>query len=129
MKHARELKITKEIREKVASLFNRVEKVFNAIADAELTKTIALGIIDSVPSTSILDDEDIEEVFKKLELELTAGQILGASTSESAVNIATGETVAAVCDDSLSSTLSNLKLVEEVEKENPNQKSNSKRNS
>ena len=88
----------------------------------------ALGIIDSVPSTSILDDEDIEEVFKKLELELTAGQILGASTSESAVNIATGETVAAVCDDSLSSTLSNLKLVEEVEKENANQKSNSMRN-
>ncbi|KAL4022708.1 hypothetical protein IC575_016452 [Cucumis melo] len=40
MKHARELKITKEIWEKVASLFNRVEKVFNAIADAELTKTI-----------------------------------------------------------------------------------------
>ncbi|KAA0050281.1 charged multivesicular body protein 7 isoform X2 [Cucumis melo var. makuwa] len=166
LKHARELKITTESREKVASLFNRVEEVLNAIGDAELTKSVSEAIqigarvmkehevnwdqlqhslqeletsidiqkqvantIDSVPSASIPNDEDIEEVFKKLELELTAAQILDASTSESAVNIATGETVVVVCDDSLSSTLSNLKLVEEVEKEDANQKSNSKRNS
>ncbi|XP_008466468.1 uncharacterized protein LOC103503835 isoform X2 [Cucumis melo] len=167
LKHARELKITTESREKVASLFNRVEEVLNAIGDAELTKSVSEAIqigarvmkehevnwdqlqhslqeletsidiqkqvantIDSVPSASIPnDEEDIEEVFKKLELELTAAQILDASTSESAVNIATGETVVVVCDDSLSSTLSNLKLVEEVEKEDANQKSNSKRNS
>lgn len=40
LKHARELKITTESREKVASLLNRVEEVLNAIADAESTKTV-----------------------------------------------------------------------------------------
>ncbi|KAA0046390.1 charged multivesicular body protein 7 isoform X2 [Cucumis melo var. makuwa] len=55
---------------------------------------MALGIIDSVPSASTSNDEDIEEVFKKLELELTAGQIIDTSTLESTVNIAIGETVA-----------------------------------
>ncbi|TYJ98536.1 charged multivesicular body protein 7 isoform X2 [Cucumis melo var. makuwa] len=77
--------------------------------------------IDSVSSASIPDEhEDIMEVFKKFELELTTCQILDVSTSEPAINIATGETVATVCDDSSSSALSNLKLAEEAEKENAN---------
>ena len=80
-----------------------------------------LSIIDSVSSASIPDEhEDIMEVFKKFELELTTCQILDVSTSEPAINIATGETVATVCDDSSSSALSNLKLAEEAEKENAN---------
>lgn len=163
LKHARELKITTESREKVASLLNRVEEVLNAIADAESTKTVSEAIqigarvmkehevnwdqlqhslqeleasidiqkqvasaIDSAPSGSIPEDEDIEEEFKKLELEVTAGQKLNASTSESGVNIAAGETVATVSDDSLSAALSNLKLVEETGKETANQKLNFK---
>lgn len=84
------------------------------------------GFIDSAPSGSIPEDEDIEEEFKKLELEVTAGQKLNASTSESGVNIAAGETVATVSDDSLSAALSNLKLVEETGKETANQKLNFK---
>ncbi|XP_038875996.1 uncharacterized protein LOC120068336 isoform X2 [Benincasa hispida] len=165
LKHARELKITTESREKVASLLNRVEEVLNAIADAESTKTVSEAIqigarvmkehevswdqlqyslqeievsidlqkqvasaisTDSAPSGSIPEDEDIEEEFKKLELEVTAGQNLDPSTSESVVNIATGETVATVSDDLLSDALSNLKLVEETGNVTAIQKSNSK---
>ncbi|XP_022938857.1 charged multivesicular body protein 7 [Cucurbita moschata] len=162
LKHARELKITTESREKVASLLNRVEEVLNAIADAESTKTVSeaiqigaramkehevswdilqhslqeleasidiqkqvASVIDSAPSGLILEEEDIEEEFKKLELEV-AGQNLDASTSDTGANIATGNQVATVSDDSLSAALSNLKLVEETGKETVIQKSNSK---
>lgn len=86
---------------------------------------MALCIIDSAPSGSILEEEDIKEEFKKLELEV-AGQNLDASTSDTGVNIATGNQVATVSDDSLSAALSNLKLVEETGKETVIQKSNSK---
>lgn len=83
---------------------------------------MALGTIDSAPSGLILEDEDIEDEFKKLEMEVS-GQNLDASTSESG---ATGKTVATDSDDLLSAALSNLKLVEDTGKETVNQKSNSK---
>ncbi|XP_022146425.1 charged multivesicular body protein 7 [Momordica charantia] len=156
LKHARELKISTESREKVASLLNRVEEVLNAIADAESTKTVSEAIqigarvmkehevsweelqhsmqeledsidlhkqvasaIDSAPSGSILEDEDIEEEFRKFELEVT-GQNIDVPTPNSG---------ASVSDDLLSIALSNLKLVEDTGKEttvNQNSNSNSK---
>lgn len=40
LRHARELKLTTESREKCTSLLNRVEEVLNTIADSESTKMV-----------------------------------------------------------------------------------------
>lgn len=112
LRHARELKLASESREKCISLLNRVEEVLNVIANAESTKTVAEAmeisaramkenritleqvetclheihestdsqkqvenaLLESTPLyTGVEDDEeDIEEEFKKLELEVSS---------------------------------------------------------
>ncbi|KAL1216239.1 hypothetical protein V5N11_018689 [Cardamine amara subsp. amara] len=106
LRHARELKLATESREKCTSLLNRVEEVLKTIADSESTKMVSEAIktgaramkgikisadevhdyleeleetiesqkqvekaLESAPYPDI-DDENIEEEFLKLEMEL-----------------------------------------------------------
>ncbi|XP_056866770.1 uncharacterized protein LOC108863608 isoform X2 [Raphanus sativus] len=104
LRHARELKLTTESREKCTSLLNRVEEVLNTIADSESTKMVSEAIktgarvmkdikispdevhdyLEEIEETiqsqkevekalapyPDIDDENIEEEFLKLEMEL-----------------------------------------------------------
>ncbi|KAJ4727940.1 Charged multivesicular body 7 [Melia azedarach] len=144
LRHARQLKLTKESREKCASLFNRVEEVVSVIENAESTKKVSEAIqigaqaikknkisvdelqlsleeleesidlqkqaekvIESTPSYSGIDDEDIEEEFKKLELELKSEnpEVTMPGASEEA-----RETGASESAESLSFAFSSLGL-------------------
>ncbi|KAF2588560.1 hypothetical protein F2Q70_00041247, partial [Brassica cretica] len=133
LRHARELKLTTESREKCTSLLNRVEEVLNTIADSESTKMVSEAIktgarvmkyikispdevhdyleeiedtiqsqkevekaLESAPYPDI-DDENIEEEFMKLEMEL--------ESESSQVRPTTSDTA-----DSLSEMFSELKL-------------------
>ncbi|CAN7062609.1 hypothetical protein Bca4012_095895 [Brassica carinata] len=133
LRHARELKLTTESREKCTSLLNRVEEVLSNIADSESTKMVSEAIktgarvmkdikispdevhdyleeiedtiqsqkevekaLESAPYPDI-DDENIEEEFMKLEMEL--------ESESSQVRPTTSDTA-----DSLSEMFSELKL-------------------
>ncbi|KAF8108477.1 hypothetical protein N665_0108s0014 [Sinapis alba] len=134
LRHARELKLATESREKCTSLLNRVEEVLNTIADSESTKMVSEAIktgarvmkdikispdevhdyleeieetiqsqkevekaLESAPYPDI-DDENIEEEFIKLEMEL--------ESESSQVRPTTSDTA-----DSLTEMFSELKLV------------------
>ncbi|CAH8322785.1 unnamed protein product [Eruca vesicaria subsp. sativa] len=133
LRHARELKLTTESREKCTSLLNRVEEVLNTIADSESTKMVSEAIktgarvmkdikispdevhdyleeieetiqsqkevgkaLESAPYSDI-DDENIEEEFMKLEMEL--------ESESSQVRPTTSDTA-----DALTEMFSELKL-------------------
>ncbi|KAF5462313.1 hypothetical protein F2P56_018334 [Juglans regia] len=144
LRHARELKLATQSREKCTSLLNRVEEVLNVIVNAESTKKVSEAIqigaqaikenrvnldevdiclqeleesiesqkqvdkaLESIPSSNDIDDEDIEEEFKKLELEVGGGklQVLNPKTR---VDSPTAQVEVSV--ESLSDALSNVKL-------------------
>ncbi|XVF22213.1 hypothetical protein REPUB_Repub12eG0154300 [Reevesia pubescens] len=152
LRHAREMKLGTENREKCTSLLNRVEEVLSVIANAESTKKVAEAIqvgaraikenkisveevqlcleeldesIDSqkqvenaLESAPYLgnDDEDIEEEFRKLELEV--GNVnLKDPIPEAGLNNT------AESSESLADALSNLKLVDAPAKESAIQNS------
>ncbi|XP_038682975.1 uncharacterized protein LOC119983364 isoform X2 [Tripterygium wilfordii] len=144
LRHARELKLATESREKCSSLLNRVEEVLNVIADAESTKKVSEAIqigaramkenkitvedvqlcleeleegignlkevekaMELTPSVTDIENEDIEEEFKKLELEIKDEKlsILGIGVGQAAPEKASSESAELLAD-----TLSNLKL-------------------
>ncbi|KAK1559243.1 hypothetical protein Q3G72_012316 [Acer saccharum] len=146
LRHARQLKLATESREKCTSLLNRVEEVLNVIANAESTKKVSEAIqigaqamkknqisvdevqlcleeleesidsqkqvetvLESTPSYSGIDDEDIEEEFKKLELELESEnpQVTIPKTGD---NEAAEETLASESADLLSVAFASLGL-------------------
>ncbi|VVB06581.1 unnamed protein product [Arabis nemorensis] len=133
LRHAREMKLATESREKCTSLLNRVEEVLNTITDSESTKMVSEAIktgarvmeditisvddvhdcleeieetiesqkqvekaLESAPYSDV-DDENIEEEFMKLEMEL--------ESESSHVKPATSDTA-----DSLTEMFSELKL-------------------
>ncbi|GKV23339.1 hypothetical protein SLEP1_g33077 [Rubroshorea leprosula] len=139
LRHAREIKLSNESREKCSLLLNRVEEVLRVIADAESTKKVSEAIqigaqamkenkisveevqncleeldesiesqklaekaLESAPYLGI-DDEDIEEEFQKLELEVGRENVQDLSPETSNNN-------AAESADLLSDALSSLKL-------------------
>ncbi|KAE8723238.1 hypothetical protein F3Y22_tig00012523pilonHSYRG00057 [Hibiscus syriacus] len=118
LRHAREMKLGTENREKCNSLLNRVEEVLSVIANAESTKKLCLEELDesidsqkqvemALESAPYLDmeDEDIEEEFRKLELEIRNENLKDLNT-ESGVSETPGS------DQSLADALSNLKLAD-----------------
>ncbi|KAK2649852.1 hypothetical protein Ddye_017341 [Dipteronia dyeriana] len=146
LRHARQLKMATESREKYTSLLNRVEEVLNVIANAESTKKVSEAIqigaqaikknqisvdevhlcleeleesidsqkqvetvLESTPSYSCIDDEDIEEEFKKLELELES-ENPQLTIPETGDNEAAEETLASESADLLSVAFSSLGL-------------------
>ncbi|KAK7820515.1 charged multivesicular body protein 7 [Quercus suber] len=146
LRHARELKLANESREKCASFLNRVEEVLSVIANAESTKKVSEAIqigakamkenkisveevefclqeleesiesqkqvdkaLESTPSYTDVEDEDIEEEFNKLELEVGSGN-LQVPISQTGVDSTLGEVEALESPESLSDALSNLKL-------------------
>ncbi|KAK8509740.1 hypothetical protein V6N13_093590 [Hibiscus sabdariffa] len=141
LRHAREMKLGTENREKCNSLLNRVEEVLSVIANAESTKKVAEAIqigaraikenkisveevqlcleeleesidsqkqvekaLDSAPYLD-MEDEDIEEEFRKLELEV-GNENLEDLDPEAGVSDTPGS------DQTLADALSNLKLVD-----------------
>uniref|UniRef100_A0A2N9G718 Charged multivesicular body protein 7 n=1 Tax=Fagus sylvatica TaxID=28930 RepID=A0A2N9G718_FAGSY len=152
LRHARELKLANESREKCASFLNRVEEVLSVIANAESTKKVSEAIqigaqaikennisveevefclqeleesiesqkqvekaLESTPSYTDVEDEDIEEEFNNLELEV-GSENLQVSTSQMGVDSAV-EVEALESADSLSDALSNLKLTGNTNRE------------
>ncbi|EEF47153.1 charged multivesicular body protein 7 [Ricinus communis] len=146
LRHARDMKLASDSREKCTSLFNRVEEVLNIIADAESTKKVTEAIqigaqamkqnkitveevdlcleeleenidsqkqvekaLESTPSYTVIEDEDIEEEFKKLEMEVGTVD-LQSPVPRIGMSSTSGETDNSVSTDSLSDALSNLKL-------------------
>ncbi|KAK0583310.1 hypothetical protein LWI29_035600 [Acer saccharum] len=159
LRHARQLKLATESREKCTSLLNRVEEVLNVIANAESTKKVSEAIqigaqamkknqisvdevqlcleeleesidsqkqvetvLESTPSYSGIDDEDIEEEFKKLELELESEnpQVTIPKTGD---NEAAEETLASESADLLSVAFSSLGLKDGPAEPSPTQNS------
>ncbi|KAK3194426.1 hypothetical protein Dsin_025736 [Dipteronia sinensis] len=155
LRHARQLKLATESREKCTSLLNRVEEVLNVIANAESTKKVSEAIqigaqaikknqisvdevqlcleeleesidsqkqvetvLESTPSYSGIDDEDIEEEFKKLELELESEnpQVTIPKTGD---NEAAEETLASESADLLSVAFSSLGLKDDPAESSP----------
>ncbi|CAK7348555.1 unnamed protein product [Dovyalis caffra] len=156
LRHAREMKVASEGRERCASLLNRVEEVLNVIANAESTKKVSEAIqigaqamkqnkitaeevelcleeleesigvqkqvekaLESTPVIGI-EDDDIEEEFEKLELELESEnlqipKIEAGNTSEEKNSLES--------TDSLTDALSNLKLQDGSAREPVTQKS------
>ncbi|XP_042483342.1 uncharacterized protein LOC122063709 isoform X2 [Macadamia integrifolia] len=146
LRHAKELKLSYESREKCTALLNRVEEVLNIIAHAESTKKVAEAIqigahaikenvvsvedvqlcleeldnsvasqklveeaFESNPLQSTgIEDGDVEEEFKKLELEL-GDEISQNLRSGPSVYLPT-EVEGAKAAESLSNALSDLKL-------------------
>ncbi|KFK35392.1 hypothetical protein AALP_AA5G279200 [Arabis alpina] len=133
LRHARELKLATQSREKCTSLLNRVEEVLNTITDSESTKMVSEAIktgakamkditisvddvhdcweeieetiesqkqvekaLESAPYSDV-DDENIEEEFMKLEMEL--------ESESSHIKPATSDTA-----DSLTEMFSELKV-------------------
>ncbi|KAJ0113355.1 hypothetical protein Patl1_00764 [Pistacia atlantica] len=146
LRHARQLKLAKESREKCTSLLNRVEEVLSVIENAESTKKVSEAIqigaqaikknkinveevqicleelehsidmqkqvekvLESASSDKGIDDEDIEEEFKKLELEVESenSQVM---TLKNGVNEAERETSSSESAESLSVAFSSLGL-------------------
>lgn len=149
LRHARELKLANESREKCATFLNRVVEVLDFIANAELTKKVSEAIqigaqaikenrisveevqdslqeieesidtlkqlenvIESTPLYSVTEDEEnIEEEFKKLELEIGCEnhhEPILKTEINSAVETDTSKSAEALID-----SLSNLKLVDD----------------
>ncbi|EOX95477.1 SNF7 family protein, putative isoform 2 [Theobroma cacao] len=145
LRHAREMKLGTENREKCTSLLNRVEEVLNVIANAESTKKVTEAIqigaraikenkisveevhlcleeldesidsqkqvemaLESAPYSGI-EDEDIEEEFRKLELEV-GNENRKDPICEAGVSDTAGS------DESLTEALLNLKLVDATPK-------------
>ncbi|XVE73555.1 hypothetical protein DITRI_Ditri11bG0128000 [Diplodiscus trichospermus] len=141
LRHAREMKLGAENREKCTSLLNRVEEVLNVIANAESTKRVTEAIqigaraikennisveevqlcldeldesinlqkqvenaLESAPYLGI-EDEDIEEEFRKLELEV-GNENLKDPIPEAGISNA------AAANESLTDAFSNLNLVD-----------------
>ncbi|CDP17039.1 unnamed protein product [Coffea canephora] len=144
LRHARELKLAFQSREKCTLLLNRVEEVLRVIADAESSRKVSEAmkvgaeamrenkisieevdlcledldtsirsinqvdeLLVSAPLSAVLEDEDIDDELKILELEIGEDSS-GASISKNGV-----DSVAAVAEesetvDSLSDALSNL---------------------
>ncbi|KAM5558511.1 hypothetical protein ABKV19_020292 [Rosa sericea] len=148
LRHARELKLANESREKCANFLNRVVEVLDFIANAELTKKVSEAIqigakaikenrisveevedslqeieesidtlkqlenvIESTPLYSVTDDEEnIEEEFKKLELDIgleNHHEPIQKTEINNAVETDISESAEALID-----SLSNLKLVD-----------------
>ncbi|KAJ4825575.1 hypothetical protein Tsubulata_006510 [Turnera subulata] len=160
LRHARELKLASESREKCCTFLNRVEEILNVIANAESTKKVSEAIqigaqamkenritveevehcleefeeyadsqkqvekaLESTPSYVGIEDEDIEEEFRKLQLEL-GSEDLQPPIQQDGVNRMSGkENVAESTEsaDSLSGALLNLKLQDASEKKPVNQ--------
>ncbi|KAK6285923.1 hypothetical protein POUND7_012102 [Theobroma cacao] len=145
LRHAREMKLGTENREKCTSLLNRVEEVLNVIANAESTKKVTEAIqigaraikenkisveevhlcleeldesidsqkqvemaLESAPYSGI-EDEDIEEAFRKLELE-----VVNENRKDPICEAGVSDTAGS--DESLTEALSNLKLVDATPK-------------
>jgi charged multivesicular body protein 7 len=53
LRHARELKVVTESREKCTSLLNRVEEVLNTIADSESTKMVLQTLRNPIGRTTM----------------------------------------------------------------------------
>lgn len=76
-----------------------------------------LDVVESTPSyTDDIEDEDIEEEFKKLELEVGSGN-LQVPGSKVGVDSAAGQAEASECAESLSAAMSNLKLTDNSTRE------------
>lgn len=154
LRHARELKLNSESREKCTSLLNRVDGVLNVIADAESNKKVSEAIqigaqaikenrisveevqlclqeldesfdlqkqvesaLESTLTYSGIEDEDIDEELKKLELEVTTEKH-EVSMPKSRVDSAAEETAATESTEALlSDALSNLRIVDEATEE------------
>lgn len=150
LKHARELKLSSESREKCTTLLNRVEEVLRVIADAESSKKVSEAIqigaramkdnrinveevqlcleeledaidsqkqvdnvLESTSSYTGIEDEDVEDEFKKLELELE----VGSDSSQVCISKVGVKSVREEMEDqkiaeSISDALSNLSLVD-----------------
>ncbi|KAF5937237.1 hypothetical protein HYC85_024743 [Camellia sinensis] len=156
LKHARELKLSSESREKCTTLLNRVEEVLRVIADAESSKKVSEAIqigaramkdnrinveevqlcleeledaidsqkqvenvlvcvatAESTSSYTGIEDEDVEDEFKKLELELEVGSDSSqVCISEVGVKSVREEMEDQKIAESISDALSNLNLVD-----------------
>ncbi|XP_028088053.1 charged multivesicular body protein 7 [Camellia sinensis] len=150
LKHARELKLSSESREKCTTLLNRVEEVLRVIADAESSKKVSEAIqigaramkdnrinveevqlcleeledaidsqkqvenvLESTSSYTGIEDEDVEDEFKKLELELEVGSDSSqVCISEVGVKSVREEMEDQKIAESISDALSNLNLVD-----------------
>ncbi|KAE8703610.1 SNF7 family protein, putative isoform 2 [Hibiscus syriacus] len=120
LRHPREMKLGTENREKCNSLLNRVgeenkisveevqlclEELDESIdSQKQVEKALALTVEVSPPYLD-MDDEDIEEEFRKLELEF-------GSENLKDLNPETGVSDTAGSDQYLADALSNLKLVD-----------------
>ncbi|XP_044493257.1 charged multivesicular body protein 7 [Mangifera indica] len=146
LRHAKQLKLAKESREKCTSLLNRVEEVLCVIENSESTKKVSEAIqigaqaikknkinveevqicleelehsidmqkqvekvLESAPLDPEIDDEDIEEEFKKLQLEVESenSRVLIPKTG---LNEAARETLSSESTESLSAAFSSLGL-------------------
>lgn len=67
-----------------------------------------VAVVESITSSNDIEDEDIEEEFKILELEVGGGEKLQVSNPKTRVDSPTGEVEVSV--ESLSDALSNVKL-------------------
>lgn len=70
---------------------------------------MAVDVTESTPPYTDVEDEDIDEEFKKLELEVGSGN-LQVPISQTGVDSTSGEVEALESPESLSDALSNLKL-------------------
>ncbi|XP_012083024.1 uncharacterized protein LOC105642715 isoform X2 [Jatropha curcas] len=164
LRHAREMKLASENREKCTSLLNRVDGVLNIIMNAESTKKVTEAIqigaqamkqnkitveevdicleeleesidsqkqvekaLESTPSYTGIEDEDIEEEFKKLEVEI-GSENLQSHVPRIGVSSISGERDNWGPSDSLSGAFSNLKLQDASARESMNQRTNESKN-
>ncbi|KAG0500926.1 hypothetical protein HPP92_000998 [Vanilla planifolia] len=75
-RHIRQAKLFSQKRAKCTSFLERVEEVLSIISDAESTKKVSEAIqIERMPLQSDIEDEDIEEEFEKLEMELAEAML------------------------------------------------------
>lgn len=159
LKHAKQMKLTSQSREKCSSLLNRVEEVLSVVTDAESTKKVTEAVqigakaikecgisieevencleeldervssqkqVEEALGSSTLsyfgiEDEDVEEEFEKLEMELeekpektsvstTGGSELAQENTKVVSNVKKAESAAKGSVDSLSNSMSSLKL-------------------
>ncbi|OVA16608.1 Snf7 [Macleaya cordata] len=154
LRHAKQLKLTSEGREKCTSLLNRVEEVLTVIANAESTKKVVEAIEigaraikgsrisaeevqvcleeldesvasqkqveDVLVSAPIhctdIEDEDLEEEFKKLEMEL-GDETPRTQISRPAANISSRVEEIQKLDVSVCDTSSELKIADGATRE------------
>ncbi|KAG9128648.1 hypothetical protein Leryth_017124 [Lithospermum erythrorhizon] len=148
LRHARELKLASQGREKCITLLNRVEEVLGIISDAESSKKVSEAIIigaramkenrisaqevqqsleeldesiasqkqvDKLLETSYMEveDEDIEDELKQLEIDIAAESVQAPIDSVAAApDSSVGVQDASETSDSLSSALSKLDLMD-----------------